>query len=101
MPADVAALIARAMPATTAMVRDYRRELGDQHVSDCVRRGLAGESGFFFAREGPLAVGTPWGSDDPELLRLFAMQGQGGAFVMLRPLAGDGACMSMQREQRP
>jgi hypothetical protein len=100
MPADVAALIARAMPATTAMVRDYRRTLGDAHVTECVRRGLAGEPGYFFAREGTLAVGTAWGAD-PDILSLFTAQGQGCAFVMLKPLAGDGACMAVQQGQRP
>lgn len=97
--AEVNALIARAMPATASMVRDYRRTLGDAHVTECVRRGLAGEPGYFFAREGTLAVGTAWGGD-PDILALFTAQGHGGAFVMLRPLAGDGACMAMQQERR-
>jgi hypothetical protein len=95
--AEVNALIARAMPATAEMVRDYRRRLGDAHVTECVRRGLAGEAGWFFAREGAMAVGTAWG-DDPDILALFQAQGQGGAFVMIRPLAGDGACMALQGE---
>ena len=89
---EVNALIARAMPATARMVRDWRRTLGDAHVTECVRRGLAGQAGWFFAREGAIAVGTPWG-DDPDVLRMFAMQGVGGsAFVMLRPagLCGGG-----------
>lgn len=92
---EVNALIARAMPATARMVRDWRRTLGDAHVTECVHRGLAGQAGWFFAREGAIAVGTPWG-DDPDVLRMFAMQGEDGAFVMMRPLddASVGAVMS-------
>lgn len=54
------ALIRTAMPKTTELVAQRRRELGDDHVTECIRRGMAGQPGYFFAREGGLAVGTPW-----------------------------------------
>jgi hypothetical protein len=93
-------LIGEAMPVTADMVRDYRRVLGDAHVTECIKRGLAGEPGWFFAREGTLAVGTAWGGD-PDILALFQAQGSTGAFVMLRPVEGDGAAMAMQARPSP
>lgn len=59
------------MPGVARLVAERRARMGDAHVTECVRRGLAGEPGWFFAREGPIAVGTPW--DDGEgVLRDFA-----------------------------
>lgn len=47
------------MPKTTARIADLRKEHGAPFVNDCIRRGMAGEPGFFFAIEGPLMVGMP------------------------------------------
>ncbi len=59
------------MPKVQALVRDKRAEFGNAHVSECWKRGVIdGEPGWFFAREGTLAVGTPW--DDPELANFAA-----------------------------
>lgn len=50
-----------AMPGVAALMRDRRREQGAPHVAACWRRGVVErEPGWFFAREGALAVGTPW-----------------------------------------
>lgn len=50
----------RVMPSVAAMVKQKRRELGNAHVDLCWRRGVVeGEPGWFFAREGAVAVGTP------------------------------------------
>lgn len=80
-------LIRQAMPKVAGMVADARRKMGDAHVVECQRRGMAGEPGWFFAREGVLAVGTPW----PEIVDLvtwqaFADQG----LLCLRPLPVEG-----------
>lgn len=49
-----------AMPGVARLMAQRRRELGDAHVAECWRRGvLQGEPGWFFAREGALAVGAP------------------------------------------
>jgi hypothetical protein len=59
------------MPGVAALVREKRKEFGNAHVNECWRRGVvAGEPGWFFAREGTLAVGTPW--DDAELANFAA-----------------------------
>lgn len=50
-----------AMPGVARLMRDRRAQLGDAHVNECWRRGvIEREPGWFFAREGALAVGTPW-----------------------------------------
>jgi hypothetical protein len=63
-------LIRQAMPKVAALVAEQRRRHGDAHVLECQRRGMRGEPGWFFAREGALAVGTPW--DDPMLANFAA-----------------------------
>lgn len=50
-----------AMPGVARLMRERRARLGDAHVNECWRRGVVErEPGWFFAREGALAVGTPW-----------------------------------------
>jgi hypothetical protein len=85
--AELNKLIAQAMPGVVQLVKTKRQEMGDAHVTECVRRGLAGEPGWFFAREGALAVGTPW-TDDGDIERVFGLQVslEGTAFVLMRPV---------------
>ena len=73
-----------AMPGVTKLLADKRRELGEAHVAECWRRGVVERvPGWFFAREGALAVGTPW--DDPALDNFAAAQVTGSqALVVLR-----------------
>lgn len=52
------------MPGVTKLMAEKRKVLGNAHCNECWRRGVVNlEPGWFFAREGPLTVGTPW--DDP------------------------------------
>jgi hypothetical protein len=54
------------MPKVTELMRGLRAKHGARHVNECWSRGvLQREPGWFYAREGALAVGTPW--SDPEL----------------------------------
>lgn len=49
------------MPGVARLMADRRRDVGAAHVNECWRRGvLQREPGWFFAREGALAVGTIW-----------------------------------------
>lgn len=82
----------RAMPGVAALMRDKRRELGHEHVNLCWRRGvIEGHSGWFYAREGTLAVGAPFIDDELQLMRQAQAQ-LGGALLMLRTKeAGSGA----------
>jgi hypothetical protein len=75
-----------AMPGVARLMADKRAELGDAHVTECLMRSLAGEPGWFFAREGPIAVGTPW--DDAALANFAAAQVTSTqALVVLRKVA--------------
>lgn len=62
-----------AMPGVAKLIAEKRAQWGDAHVTDCITRSLAGEAGLFFAREGPVAVGTPW-AGDPVLANFAAAQ---------------------------
>jgi hypothetical protein len=60
-----------AMPGVARLMAEKRRAYGAEHVAECWRRGMAGEPGWLFAREGAVAVGTPWAGDP--VLENFAM----------------------------
>jgi hypothetical protein len=50
-----------AMPGIAGLMADMRRRHGDAFVNSCWQKGVVErQPRFFFAREGPLAVGTPW-----------------------------------------
>lgn len=49
------------MPGVAKLFNEQRAKLGREHVNECWRRGvLQKEPGWFFAREGALAIGVPW-----------------------------------------
>lgn len=60
------------MPGVSKLVKEKRAQYGHEHVNECWRRGMAGEKGWFFAREGALAIGTPW--DEPVMANFAALQ---------------------------
>lgn len=75
------------------MVADKRRLYGDTHVTECVKRGLAGEPGWFFAREGVVSVGTPdaaWGTW-PEFVGLVLSADQALLFIRTPEVVASGA----------
>lgn len=74
-----------AMPGLATLMRRRRSEMGDAHVNECWRRGVVGgEPGWFFAREGPIALGTPW--DDPECQAFGALTATADqVLLLLRP----------------
>lgn len=61
------------MPGVARLMREKRNTHGDAHVNECWRRGMAGEPGWFFAREGALAIGTPT-LGDPLMADFAALQ---------------------------
>lgn len=75
------------MPGVLRLVREKRRLYGDAHVDECWRRGMAGEPGWFFAREGTLAIGTP-STDDPELANFAAQAIAGGQALLVIGVPG-------------
>lgn len=79
------------MPGVARLVAEKREAWGSDHVNDCWQRGvIKGEAGWFFAREGTLAVGTPW--DDPVLVNFAAHQvtATQALLVMRDPGGADG-----------
>lgn len=70
------------MPGVRRLMQDKRAELGNGHVNECWQRGVVkAEPGWFFAREGALAVGVPWpGMPDFEGKQITATQ----AMLVLR-----------------
>lgn len=83
-----------AMPGVAKLLAEKRAAYGREHVLECWRRGVVElQPGWFFAREGALAVGTPW-ADDPVLANFAAMSVTSTqALLVLRPPQGgaDGA----------
>jgi len=75
------------MPGVAKRLAALRAELGAEHVKLCWERGfIQREPGWFYAREGSLAIGTPWA--DPELGHWAVFQvTPGQALVLLHPKA--------------
>ncbi len=62
------------MPGVARLMAEKRAQHGNAHVDECWKRGvLQLEPGWLFAREGALAVGTPWG-DDPAMVNVMGWQ---------------------------
>lgn len=66
------AWLPKAMPGVARLMVEKRREHGDAHIAECWRRAMAGEAGWFYAAEGPLAIGVPW--DDIEINQFSAQR---------------------------
>ena len=63
------------MPGVARLVKEKRAQLGEAFVNECWQRGvMRGEPGWFFAREGTLAVGTPWDAGDAAMANFAAAQ---------------------------
>lgn len=93
MDKAIVQIIRQSMPGVMRLVAEKRREWGDAHVTECQRRGMAGEPGWFWAREGALAIGTPW--DDPDMWAVAGMTiTPTQAQLWMRPPsgAGEAAC---------
>lgn len=65
--------LAEAMPLLPARMKQLRAEHGADHVAECWRRGVVQrQPGWFFARQGAVAVGAPFVGDP--VLSDFAAQ---------------------------
>lgn len=54
-----------AMPATAQWVQEQRKAFGAAHVNQCLREGLGGVPGRFYAIEGGYTTGTPFPASHP------------------------------------
>jgi hypothetical protein len=77
------------MPRVWEEIEGKRAQWGAEHVADCIRRGMAGQPGWFYAFERGHVVGTPF-SNDLELCALVGFAAAvGGRFVLvMRPPVG-------------
>lgn len=65
------AWVPEAMPGVARQMLEARRRWGDAHVDQCWTMGVVRrEPGWFFAREGAVALGTPW--NEPALANFAA-----------------------------
>jgi len=79
------------MPVVTRLVREKRALFGNDHVNECWKRGvLMREPGWFFAREGSLAVGTPWDTPDMANFAALHVTSTQGLLVMREPGGAHG-----------
>lgn len=52
------------MPGVVKLIDEKRKAFGSPWVNHCWKQGMAGQPGFFYAREGALAIGTPMCAED-------------------------------------
>lgn len=57
------ASLREAMPETADWIDQRRQQWGREHVDACLRKGLQGAPGYFYAMESGRVVGTPWPMD--------------------------------------
>jgi hypothetical protein len=82
------------MPGVARMVKEKRALYGSWWVNECWTRGvMCLEPGWFYAAEGPLAIGVLW--DDPKIIAFAAARiTRTQALVVMRePGAKDQAPM--------
>ena len=79
-----------AMPRVAETVSRWRAEWGDAHVTECIKRGMAGLPDEFYAIEAGHIVGTPftWSSTAEEALVKQAVM-TGACITAMRPPAKD------------
>lgn len=77
------------MPGVAKLIGERRTKDGADHVKLCWQRGVVeAQPGWFFAREGSLAVGTPW-NDDPVIAQYATGQlPPTSVFLCMRPPQG-------------
>ena len=92
------------MPETTEWVEEKRRALGKDHVNECIRRGMRGEPGFFYAFERGHVLGTPFaaGQAGHDLQGWAVLHGCGFAgFIRESALSAAASVQTSARGVRP
>ena len=81
------------MPETAKWVEEQRATMGKAHVDECLRQGLKGQPGRFYAIERGHVLGTPFPPTAPEdyWQRLAIALGSGFAAFIALPGQQDGA----------
>ncbi|MGC4075434.1 MAG: hypothetical protein QM702_00050 [Rubrivivax sp.] len=81
------------MPNVARWIDGRRAEWGAEHVRECLKRGTAGEAGWFYAVENGMVQGTPFTADavTQQVLSLGALVGARFVVAMRPPEAKRGA----------
>lgn len=86
------ALIRQAMPKVLPLMETHRKNMGAEHVQECQRKGMAGQPGWFYARQGVITIGAPWQEVWDIEAQLAKVGGYADAVVVvLRPVAAPAA----------
>lgn len=79
------------MPNVTQQVDSLRIRWSADWVNNCIKRGMAGEAGWFYAIENGWVIGAPFTNDQvtDQLLRRGVALGQRFALVLRPPAETD------------
>ena len=84
-----------AMPSVAKQIDEWRTAYGREYVDNCIKRGLTGEPGWFFAMEGGHVLGTPCRATDVPAFSVqgyaLLLGGDGAAFIRTQAGGGHGA----------
>jgi hypothetical protein len=80
-----------AMPGVARLMAERRAEMGNEHVNECWKRSVVElQPGWLFAREGALAVGTPWEHGDIQNFAAARVTDTQALLVIREPEASNG-----------
>jgi hypothetical protein len=80
------------MPGVARLMAEKRATLGAAYVAECWRRGvIEREPGWFYAREGAIAIGVPFEQPDLTEEALPTYTRTQALLVLREPEATDGA----------
>lgn len=91
------------MPGVTALLGEYREFGEGLHLDECWKRGvLGGQAGWFFAREGPVCLGTPFDRKASPILCEWAEADwrRHGLVLMLAPLPDGTVCRRLNTGEK-
>lgn len=79
--------LAASMPLTAAWMRQMRTRWGDKHVTDVVKRGMAGERNCFYAVEAGHFAGAPftWEAKGQMIVSMSILTGERFVAAILAP----------------
>ena len=91
------------LPGVVVLLAEYREFGEGAHIDECWKRGvMGGQPGWFFAREGPVCLGTPFDDKASPILCDIAVRDwrRAGLVLMLAPLPGGGECRRLNDNEK-
>jgi hypothetical protein len=82
----------REMPGVARLMKEKRATLGEAHVRECWRRGvIEREPGWFYAREGAIAIGVLGPSPEVAAFATMQLTAEQVLLVLHEPEVANGA----------